>query len=87
MNQPIKDNDVIFHVAADYRLWSRKPAEIYAANVLGTENIAQKTLTHNKILIYTSSVATLKLKKILFLMKTLWQSLMTWSVTIKSLSF
>ena len=63
LNQPIKDNDVIFHVAADYRLWSRKPAEIYAANVLGTENIALKTLTHNKILIYTSSVATLKLKK------------------------
>ena len=63
LNQPIKDNNVIFHVAADYRLWSRKPAEIYAANVLGTENIALKTLTHNKILIYTSSVATLKLKK------------------------
>ena len=63
LNQPIKDNDIIFHVAADYRLWSRKPAEIYAANVLGTENIAQKTLTHKKILIYTSSVATLKLKK------------------------
>ena len=63
LNQPIKDNDVIFHVAADYRLWSRKPAEIYTANVLGTENIALKTLTHNKILIYTSSVATLKLKK------------------------
>ena len=63
LDQPIKDSDVIFHVAADYRLWSRKPAEIYAANVLGTENIALKTLTHNKILIYTSSVATLKLKK------------------------
>ncbi|MAI28901.1 MAG: NAD-dependent dehydratase [Rickettsiales bacterium] len=63
LNQPIKDSDIIFHVAADYRLWSRKPAEIYAANVLGTENIAHKTLTHNKMLIYTSSVATLKLKK------------------------
>ena len=62
LDHPIKDSDVIFHVAADYRLWSRKPAEIYAANVLGTENIALKTLTHNKTLIYTSSVATLKLK-------------------------
>ena len=61
LNQPIKDSDTIFHVAADYRLWSRKPAEIYAANVLGTENIALKTLAHNKMLIYTSSVATLKL--------------------------
>tara|TARA_B100001559_G_C16458422_1_gene602770 strand:+ start:78 stop:1070 length:993 start_codon:yes stop_codon:yes gene_type:complete len=62
LDHPIKDSDVIFHVAADYRLWSRKPAEIYAANVMGTENIALKTLTHNKTLIYTSSVATLKLK-------------------------
>ena len=63
LDQPIRDSDIIFHVAADYRLWSRKPAEIYAANVLGTENIALKTLMHNKMLIYTSSVATLKLKK------------------------
>ena len=63
LNQPIKDSDIIFHVAADYRLWIPKPAEIYAANVLGTENIAIKTLTHNKTLIYTSSVATLKLTK------------------------
>ena len=62
LDRPIKDSNVIFHVAADYRLWSRKPAEIYATNVLGTENIALKTLTHNKTLIYTSSVATLKLK-------------------------
>ena len=63
LDQPIKDSDIIFHVAADYRLWSRKPAEIYAANVLGTENIALKTLIHKKMLIYTSSVATLKLTK------------------------
>ena len=63
LEQPIKDSDVIFHVAANYRLWSRKPAEIYAANVLGTENIALKTLIHKKMLIYTSSVATLKLNK------------------------
>ena len=63
LEQPIRDSDVIFHVAANYRLWSRKPAEIYAANVLGTENIALKTLIHKKMLIYTSSVATLKLNK------------------------
>jgi len=62
LNEPIKDSDIVFHVAADYRLWSRKSAEIYATNVLGTENIASKTLIHNKMLIYTSSVATLKLK-------------------------
>ena len=63
LDQPIKDSDVIFHVAADYRLWSSKPAEIYATNVFGTENIALKTLIYKKMLIYTSSVATLKLNK------------------------
>ena len=47
LNEPIKDSDIVFHVAEDYRLWSRKSAEIYATNVLGTENIASKTLIHN----------------------------------------
>src|SRR5262245_16170215 len=28
--------DAVFHVAADYRLWTRKPEEMYAANVEGT---------------------------------------------------
>ena len=63
LHQPVKDSDIIFHVAADYRLWSRKPAEIYSTNVYGTENIALKALMYNKMLIYTSSVATLKLQK------------------------
>ena len=53
---------MIFHVAADYRLWARKKTEIYASNVLGTENVAMKSLELNKKLIYTSSVATIGLK-------------------------
>src|SRR5580700_1142366 len=28
--------DVVFHVAADYRLWVRDPAEMYRSNVEGT---------------------------------------------------
>ena len=55
--------DVVFHVAADYRLWARKKSEIYSSNVYGTENVALKALELKKILIYTSSVATLALKK------------------------
>ena len=58
---PISNSDIIFHVAADYRLWSRKPSEIYDANVYGTENVALTTLEFKKKLIYTSSVATLGL--------------------------
>ena len=63
IHDAIRSNEIIFHVAADYRLWARKKSEIYASNVYGTENIALKVLELNKMLIYTSSVATLALKK------------------------
>ncbi|HTQ86082.1 MAG TPA: hopanoid-associated sugar epimerase [Candidatus Solibacter sp.] len=50
----------VFHVAADYRLWTRDPAEIYASNVEGTRNLLvtarQKGIEH---FIYTSTVATI----------------------------
>ena len=62
IHEAILDSDIIFHVAADYRLWSRKPSDIYASNVLGTENIAMKAIELNKFLIYTSSVATLSIQ-------------------------
>lgn len=31
--------DTVFHVAADYRLWSARPEEMYASNVEGTRNL------------------------------------------------
>src|ERR1700674_2448459 len=31
--------DTVFHVAADYRLWVRDPAEMYRSNVDGTRAI------------------------------------------------
>ncbi|MDX2268043.1 MAG: NAD-dependent epimerase/dehydratase family protein [Bryobacter sp.] len=31
--------DALFHVAADYRLWTAKPEEMYASNVEGTRNV------------------------------------------------
>lgn len=51
--------DIIFHVAADYRLWARNPKELYDSNVRGTENICLLANEFNKKLIYTSSVAAL----------------------------
>src|SRR3954462_692265 len=30
---------VVFHVAADYRLWAKDPQEIYDSNVEGTRNV------------------------------------------------
>lgn len=63
IHKAIYESDVVFHVAADYRLWARKKSEIYSSNVFGTENVALKSLELKKLLIYTSSVATLALKE------------------------
>ena len=54
----------LFHVAADYRLWSCKPAELYANNVAGTRNIMLASLDAGvERIVYTSSVATLGLTR------------------------
>ena len=52
--------DVIFHVAADYRLWVRDPDEMYRANVEGTRTILAAARKNNvRRVVYTSSVATM----------------------------
>src|SRR5687768_7891766 len=54
--------DEIYHVAADYRFWSRDWNEIYQNNVQGTENLfraAEKAGT--KKIVYTSTVGTIGL--------------------------
>ncbi|MGH9796408.1 MAG: hopanoid-associated sugar epimerase [Candidatus Acidiferrales bacterium] len=51
--------DTVFHVAADYRLWTRNPAEIYECNVTGTRNLLDAAQNAGvRRFIYTSSVAT-----------------------------
>src|SRR5271170_2196219 len=52
--------DVVFHVAADYRLWVRDPEEMYRANVEGTRAVVAAA-RKNKVrrVVYTSSVATM----------------------------
>ena len=53
----------LFHVAADYRLWSRDPLEIYRNNVTSTRAIMEEALRAGvERVVYTSSVATLALK-------------------------
>ncbi|CAH9018104.1 hopanoid-associated sugar epimerase [Candidatus Nitrosacidococcus sp. I8] len=50
----------LFHVAADYRLWSRNPQEFYDNNVQGSKNILLAAAqTGVKRTVYTSSVAAL----------------------------
>src|SRR5712671_7281132 len=54
--------EVVFHVAADYRLWVRDPSEMYRSNVEGTRailNAARKNKNTVRCVVYTSSVATM----------------------------
>src|SRR6266705_3457347 len=54
--------DVVFHVAADYRLWVRDPAQMYRANVEGTRTILQAARKNRvRRVVYTSSVGTIGL--------------------------
>jgi len=50
----------VYHVAADYRLWSRHPREIYDSNVTGTKNLLAAALRARvQQFVYTSTVATI----------------------------
>jgi len=50
----------VYHVAADYRLWSRRPREIYDSNVTGTKNLLAAALRARvQQFVYTSTVATI----------------------------
>jgi len=52
--------ELVFHVAADYRLWTKDPQEMYAANVKGTEAILQGAKEAGvRRVVYCSSVATM----------------------------
>jgi dihydroflavonol-4-reductase len=52
--------DVVFHVAADYRLWVRDPNEMYRSNLEGTRAILEAARKNGvRRVVYTSSVATI----------------------------
>lgn len=62
---PLVDGvSVLYHVAADYRLWSRDPNELYMSNVDGTANIlgAARKACVPKV-VYTSTVGCLGIPK------------------------
>jgi dihydroflavonol-4-reductase len=48
---------IVFHVAADYRLWSKNPHELYQSNVDGTRNMLSAAKAAGvERLVYTSTV-------------------------------
>jgi dihydroflavonol-4-reductase len=52
--------DSVFHVAADYRLWTPRPEEMYESNVEGSLNLVRAAVDAGAArIVYTSSVATL----------------------------
>ena len=51
---------MVFHVAADYRLWVRDPDEMYRSNVEGTRSLLEAARKQGvRRVVYTSSVATM----------------------------
>ncbi|NTW99539.1 MAG: NAD-dependent epimerase/dehydratase family protein [Geobacteraceae bacterium] len=56
----LKGCDVLYHAAADYRLWARNPEVMYRTNVGGTTAILEAAIENNiSRVVYTSSVGTL----------------------------
>jgi dihydroflavonol-4-reductase len=61
MNRALAGVDLLFHVAADYRLWARDPNDIIRANLEGTRAVMEAALEQGvRRIVYTSSVATLR---------------------------
>src|ERR1700730_16726031 len=59
LERAMKDAKQVFHVAADYRLWAKRPQDIYDSNVGGTQNLLEAARRAGvEKLIYTSTVAT-----------------------------
>ncbi|RMF69009.1 MAG: NAD-dependent epimerase/dehydratase family protein [Alphaproteobacteria bacterium] len=57
----LRDIDVLFHVAADYRLWVRDPAALYATNVDATRALYREALDRGvACIVHTGTVATLR---------------------------
>jgi dihydroflavonol-4-reductase len=50
----------VYHVAADYRLWAKRPQDIYDSNVGGTKNLLEAAKRADiELMVYTSTVATI----------------------------
>jgi dihydroflavonol-4-reductase len=60
LERAVRGCDVVYHCAADYRLYVPDPARMYAANVEGTENLMRAAADANvRRIVYTSTVGTL----------------------------
>jgi dihydroflavonol-4-reductase len=64
LERAVKGCDRVFHVAADYRLWSKDPQELYHSNVEGTRNLLEAAERNGVAkFIYTSTVGCIGMPK------------------------
>jgi dihydroflavonol-4-reductase len=57
LRRAVEGCELVFHVAADYRLWSKHPADLYASNVDGTRNLLEAAARAKvERVVYTSTV-------------------------------
>jgi dihydroflavonol-4-reductase len=62
IKQAVRGVDVVYHCAADYRLWCADPREMYESNVNGSRNVMQAALDERvERVVYTSTVGALGL--------------------------
>jgi len=60
LSPAVKGCEGVFHVAADYRLWTRVPAAMFRANVDGSRGLVEAASEAGvRRIVYTSSVAVL----------------------------
>jgi dihydroflavonol-4-reductase len=63
IKRAVRGVDVIYHCAADYRLWCADPREMYESNVNGSRNVMQAAFDEQvERVVYTSTVGALGLK-------------------------
>jgi dihydroflavonol-4-reductase len=64
LERAVRGCDTVFHVAADYRLWSRDPGQLYRNNVDGTRNLLNAAAEAGcRRIVYCSSVGALGIPK------------------------
>jgi dihydroflavonol-4-reductase len=57
IRQAVKGCEFVFHAAADYRLWTRNPQDMYRANVDGTRAVLEAAAAEGvRRVVYTSTV-------------------------------
>ncbi len=57
LDRAVQGCELLFHVAADYRLWARHPEELYRSNVDGTRNLFEAARAAGiQRAVYTSTV-------------------------------